>query len=148
MQTQSIVEASATIVTITALRHGDVYKRLPDDHEYGMQLVMGIVQDVMHNGTDSAFTALEFDTYTKTIALKVHKGGKDLRIFTATPEEITTELDTIIKSANDAVTTARTTLTEAQRKVEALEHQRQRVTEGQVLTSPSTELGVLDGEVA
>lgn len=93
MQTTSILEASATVITITELQAGDVYKRVVEAGEPA--IVFGIVQSVMHNGTDAAFTAIEISDsyYGVTAANKVFKAGMDIAIFAATPAEF--ELRTV-----------------------------------------------------
>lgn len=89
MQIDQIVRpAAAEIITITTLRAGDVYKRLQKE-PYGerWQVFLGIVQTVMHNGTDCAFTAFEVNGITNEVKHVGYGTGADLALFPATVEE-------------------------------------------------------------
>lgn len=116
MDTRQLIEASAEVVTITRLKAGDVYKRIEEGTSYGSPLRFGVVQDVMNNGTDSAFTALELTpTYAGiTSEVKVFKAGMPAALFAATPDEVlrhTTEVkisvDRKVAEAEKALIAAR-----------------------------------------
>lgn len=115
MDTQTIIQASAQVVTITNLKAGDAYKRF-DGQSYGDdKILFGVVQDVMHNGTDAAFTAFEFDGYTAEAKLKVYKAGADLAIFAARPEEIAHHIESVVKTGQRRLKDAQDKVDEAQR---------------------------------
>src|SRR6476661_1858622 len=87
METRQIIEASADVITITRLRAGDVYKRVETDYQGTASLRFGIVSDVMHNGSDGAFAALEYTTdFSAGVAVtqKVYDGGKPAALYPAT----------------------------------------------------------------
>lgn len=139
MKIETAVRASADTLTLTTVRPGDVYKRLASTYGSGdeAQLRFGVVEDVMSNGTDSGFTALEYvATYSApTVELKTFHSGADLRIFPATPDEFRAHLDSLAQSADQAVRAAETNLTRAldmQRRVQAL------IAGAESLTAPET----------
>lgn len=117
MNTSTLVQASADVITIVTLRKGDVYKRLTNG--YGgsnYDLSIGIVQDVMNNGTEAVVTALEFGyTYgTAVVKLETFGNGSDLKLFPADPEEVRAHLSDVqdaaaraLKAAEDALAKAR-----------------------------------------
>ena len=101
METTQIIRASAEVVTISSFRPGDVYKRVENDYTGNAGLRFGIVQDVMNNGTDAAFTALEYRSdYSSgyTAELKVYDGSKPAALFAATPEEINVHIGELVAS--------------------------------------------------
>lgn len=108
MDTRQLIEASAEVVTITRLKAGDVYKRVEESGGYGSPLRFGIVQSVMNNGTDSAFTALELTpTYAGiTSEVKVFKAGVPAALFAATPHEVEQHTKDLQLSVDRKVTEA------------------------------------------
>ncbi|MBT2587901.1 hypothetical protein [Arthrobacter sp. ISL-95] len=108
MDTKHLVQASATAVTITTLREGDVYKRLNKDYS-GYSISFGVVTSVLFNGEDAAITAVEYSTHHSDgfkIESKVFGGDVELLIFHATKEEIEAHLDELQRSADYAVAKA------------------------------------------
>jgi len=92
MEIKTLIEASADVVRIVKLAEGSVYKRINESNYNGRSnLILGVVQTVMNNGNDGAFTAIEFsaDGYTPKAELIAHRNTADLAIFAATPEEVT-----------------------------------------------------------
>lgn len=137
MDTQTIIQASAQVVTITNLKAGDAYKRF-QENSYGDDAIQfGVVQDVMHNGTDAAFTAFEFDGYTAEAKLKVYKAGADLAMFAATPDEIRTQIESVVAAAQRRLKDARDVVEKAERVVELAVNVYSSISDG-ALTAPDT----------
>lgn len=110
MQTSTLVQATAEVVTILNLRSGDVYKRL-EESTYGERytLQFGVVTSVLHNGTDAAIVALEFPmdySGAPTPKLKTFGTGSDLRLFAAEPEEIRRHFGEVREGAQKALDAA------------------------------------------
>jgi len=108
LDTKHLVKASATAITITTLREGDVYKRLEKDYS-GYKINFGIVTSVLFNGEDAAITAVEYSSNYSDgykIDSKVFGGDVELLIFHATKEEIESHLADLKRSANAAVSKA------------------------------------------
>lgn len=145
MRTSTLVQGNADIITIVSLRAGDVYKRL-EKPTYGekYELRFGVVRDVMHNGEDSAITALEFTAdYTGVApALKVFGTDSDLRLFAAEPEEIRSHFAEMVKAAEDAAAKASE---ELDRKRAILEQVRRVASEesARALTAAATQKAVV-----
>lgn len=143
MDTTTIIQASAKVVTITQLRTNDVYKRI-DSTSYGApsdpKIVFGIVQDVMHNGTDAAFTALELTTtYLEVVpALKVYKAGTDVALFAATPAEVTHHFDDLRATSQRKLDAAQQALAAAEASHDRVVEVIEQVTNGRVLTEAIT----------
>jgi hypothetical protein len=91
MQTQTLVRASADIVTVHTLRPGDVYKRLTKNWQGQYDAAFGIVQTVDHNGSEAMISSLEVSS-TK-VEHVVFGTDTDLQIFASTPEEISHGFD-------------------------------------------------------
>ena len=104
MDTRQLIEASAEIITITRLQAGDVYKRI-EEGGYGSPLRFGIVQSVMNNGAESAFTALEFTPNYGSVnaEIKVFSAGKPIAIFAAMPAEVQEHCNQVLQAATAAV---------------------------------------------
>lgn len=118
MRTQTLVQASADIVTITTLRQGDVYKRLEVNASgYGEKYVLnfGVVTDVLHNGEDSVISALEFEVSWTGVTPKLKTFGtdSDLKLFDATPEEVRQHFGEVRDSTAKAVRAAEDALAKA-----------------------------------
>lgn len=120
MDTRSIIEASATVITITRLKAGDVYKRLEPTSE--PPLVFGIVQDVLHNGTDAAITAIEITSGYQGVSarLRVFEMAKDLALFAATPSELGAESERWIADGRRRLATAEKAVLDADEQLERL----------------------------
>ncbi len=91
LTTRHLVEASATVVTVTNLKRGDVYKRLVESSASGdSKLQIGIVSDVLHNGEAAAISALEYvsDYAGVRTEPKVFKTEDAPLIFAAHAEEV------------------------------------------------------------
>lgn len=150
MQTQQIIEASATVITITQLRKGDVYKRIDTSGaSYGSPLRFGVVQDVMNNGSESAFTALELTpTYAAVNAeLKVWRGNQDIAIFAATPEEFLEHTTQLRKAAQQKVDAAEKALNEAHQTALAVEVSMKFVEDGRLTAPAVTTREIMGDEV-
>lgn len=151
MQTNTLVQASATVVTVTTLVAGDVYKRLNDQAYGGDALVFGIVESVMHNGTDAAITAIEWSsTYgTASVALKTFATNTDLKLFPATPAEVEAHLAEVQDAANRTVKTHEDALATARRTADRVADLRGRIATGaQVLTAAATSAREIEGTAA
>lgn len=114
MQTATLVQASAEIVTIVTLRPGDVYKRLVET-PYSTDkwaAYYGVVQTVDSNGEDAMVTSIELvDGAAKT---KVFGTNVDVKLFAATPAEVELAFQEAVKTADDAVDLAARSLKEKQ----------------------------------
>ena len=120
MRTSTLVNATAEVVTITTLQAGDVYKRLQvneyaaGDGKYAM--LFGIVQDVMHNGSDAVISALEFTTSYTGVEPKLRTFGTDadLKLFAAQPDEVRAHFGEVQEASAKALQTARDAWQKAQ----------------------------------
>lgn len=90
MQTQTLVQASANVITITTLTAGDVYKRLVKGWNDEYKASFGVVQSVDFNGEDAMVTALEINE--AAVESKVFGSNSNLQIFASTPEEVAVAL--------------------------------------------------------
>jgi hypothetical protein len=140
MNTATLVQATADIITVVSLKTGDVYKRLVENtygEKYTVQI--GVVRDVMHNGEDAVITALEFSqTYgTAEAKLQTFGTGTDLRLFTADPEEVRAHFADVLDKAQRAVRAAEEEVSKKRELLETI----QRVTaeeSARTLTAPQT----------
>lgn len=91
METKTLINASAEVVTIRTLKTGDVYRRLETSPYTSDKIVMGVVTDIGNNGDQVYVQALEVDpdAYDGKIEKKSFSGERDLALFTALPEEFT-----------------------------------------------------------
>jgi len=125
MQTKTLVQASANIITITSLVEGDVYKRLiKRDYEKDYKLFMGVVTGVMHNGEEAAITAIEFeDSYSAVnLKLQVFAGDTEVAIYHATPDEITAHMSTLAEIARKNISRKEEELAEANVTLTRISH--------------------------
>lgn len=146
METKQLIQASAEVVTITSFKAGDVYKRIDTSGYADPTLRFGIVQSVMNNGSDSAFTALEMRAdYNAgvTVETKVFDGSKPAALFAAEPAELSTHLEEIRKSVEAKQATARRALEDADRTAALFAEIVGRITSAE-LTTPD----VIRGELA
>lgn len=153
MDTTNLIKASATIVTITKLGEGDVYKRIDDSGYSTPELKFGVVQSTMHNGEDAAITALEYGTDysgSMTVKQKVFTAGKAAALFAATPAEIEAHVSSMAEGASRHLETKNREQAEAQRAVDRIKDlqktlARGKLTEPQILTG-ATAVEALTGE--
>src|SRR5690606_11828344 len=91
METQTLVQASAEIITIHTLKKNDVYRRLETSSYKGDQVMYGVVTDIGHNGEDAFIVSLEFDPNDSAgdITPKTFGTSSNLALFACTPEEFT-----------------------------------------------------------
>lgn len=145
MNTTTLVQATAQVVTITSLKAGDVYKRL-QENAYGekYKMLFGVVQDVMHNGEDAVISAIEFDSdYSGTdIKLKTFGTSVDLKLFATTPDEVRVHFDSLEHNADRAVDTAARELAKKQDIVRRI---RTLAAPGNELTAPATTTTAIEG---
>lgn len=92
MQTRQVIQSSANVVRITAVKAGDVYKRFDD--QYDDRVSFGVITAVHNDGEKTIIQATEYRySYNSIdIAYKVIKGEKDYTLFPATPEDLNAEL--------------------------------------------------------
>ena len=104
MQTKTLVEASADIITITSLKAGDVYKRLEKSYS-GYSVNYGVVTSVLHNGTDAAILAIEWKGSFREITAesKVFGTDDDIKVFAAEPAEVREHLDEVKRAGEQAI---------------------------------------------
>lgn len=152
MDTKQLIQASAEVITIASFKAGDVYKRIETGPYAGGEptLRFGIVQDVMNNGSDSAFTAIEFRAdYTSgvTVETKVFDGNRPAALFSAVPAEVAQHVEEVRKSALDKERRAAQALDEARRAVELVTEVCERVAAAAVST-PDVVRGEVDSASA
>lgn len=116
MQVQRLVEPSAEMVTVTTVKPGDVYKRLVEP-SYGTgdsSIQLGVVTDVMHNGTDAAITSIEFGIDFRDVKpqIKVFGTRNAPQIFAAQPDEITLHLEELRSTIAQQIESAEKKLSE------------------------------------
>jgi uncharacterized protein YbjQ (UPF0145 family) len=135
METRTLIEPTAQVVTITKLKANDVYKRLVKNYGDTYELRIGVVTDVLNNGSDAALTALEFSTsYNGAEAeIKVFGGDKDLALFAATPDEVATYLGDVKSRVEDQLETKRKEMI----KLQMVRTQVDRVVNQAIGSSPS-----------
>lgn len=100
MKASTLVQASATIVTVVNLKEGDVYKRMEKMYDKTFELKFGVVTSVMSNGEDVGVTAIEFDgaKYSNlTASIKVFGSNSEVSIFAAEPDEVSIHFDKLIE---------------------------------------------------
>jgi hypothetical protein len=122
MHVKQLIEASAEVVTITRLRKGDVYKRVHSPYASSdPKLQFGIVTDVMHNGTDAAITAVEYQVLYAGVEVEVRVFTADTEpaLFPATVEEIREHFASIQEALDRKVDAAARELDKAERVREA-----------------------------
>jgi hypothetical protein len=124
MRVETLVQASADVVTVLTLRPGDVYKRLEKQYGGDWKAVFGIVVTVDNNGQDTLISALEFpDPSYGTVPVttsKVWGTDSDLKLFAADPDEVNGHLASLTETAYRVCQTKETELREAQEKQAAL----------------------------
>lgn len=133
MQTKTLVQASAQVITITTLTPGDVYKRLVESWGGKFEAVYGVVQTVDFNGEDAMVTALELKG--PVITTEVFGSGTDLRIFTSTPEEVQFAFDGAKDTLENAHQVKREELAKAHRSLLNLDVVRRQILD-QKIQSP------------
>lgn len=136
MQTANFITASAEITSITKLKKGDVYKRLEEPSYGDDTIVHGIVLDVLYNGTDAAIQTMEFKgNYSQiTTTFKVFAGGKDIKIFPSTQEEVQSYLKDCVQSIESDITKKKKEVTEAEDRLE----QAKAIVSGSIVKNLST----------
>jgi hypothetical protein len=144
MDTTQLVRASAEVVTITSLKAGDVYKRIETLYTGEANLRFGVVQSVMNNGTESAFTALEVrpDFVGVAVESKVYDGSKPIALFAATPDEVGVVVSEAREAIARKVAAAEKALTEARNEADRIGDLIDRVNHS-ALTAPT-----VAGEIA
>lgn len=92
MQTKQIIQSSANVIRITAVKAGDVYKRFDD--QYDDRVSYGVITAVHNDGDKTIIQATEYRYAYNSIeiAYKIIKGEKDYTLFPATPEDLNIEL--------------------------------------------------------
>ena len=123
--TETIVRASATILNITTLHAGDVYKRLEKATSYAREkLVIGRVLSVMHNGTEAALTALESTVASSDApTIVAHGVGADLALFTCEPAEWVAHMADVRTTQRRKIERLESDLDDARRVMATIEEQ-------------------------
>lgn len=120
MNTASFVTASATVTRVTELKKGDVYKRLNDDsYSSDDKLRIGIVTDVLFNGTDAVVQTMEFTKSYREIktTFEVFYNDKEFKVFPATQEEVKQYLQDCVESIESEISSKEKELEEAKEKL-------------------------------
>ena len=121
--TKTFVQADATIISVTHLTKGDVYKRLEKDYSGTYTLKMGVVTDVLNNGEDTVITALEYEveySSSKTV-LKVFGTDTDLKLFATDPEEVFSHMDDLKEQSGRQLSKARNEVQKLENFINALD---------------------------
>lgn len=141
---QNFIQADASIVTVTNLKVGDVYKRLVKDYSDNYEVLMGIVTSILNNGEDTAITALEFSSdYSGTDAkIKTFGTSTDMKIFDATPDEIATHLSALLEKSEKQIETKMGELAKHRSVAQSIRNTMERATSGQ-LSAPATLTGAV-----
>jgi exosome complex RNA-binding protein Rrp4 len=138
VRTQTLVQASADVVTVVSLRAGDVFKRLVDQGaNYGesrYKAVFGVVQSVDSNGDDVMVSVIEFDEGYAGPEVKHRVFGTDaeVKVFAATVTEMQAKFVAYRQGVSRKVEQAERALADAlqeQEMVLAAIEQRDRLTE-------------------
>jgi hypothetical protein len=117
MQTKTLIKDSAEVVRIVTLEPGDVYKRLVKAaYAESFTIRIGIVQDVLSNGEQSAITALEFKPSYASVTpeIVVFSGDEDVALFVATPAEVDVFFAEVEAESQRQVSAARKALAHAE----------------------------------
>lgn len=98
MQTKNLIQTTANVIRITNLKKGDIYKRY-EDSSYSSSVSYGLVKDIKNSGEETFIEAVEYKkSYSSIDAdLKIFSGSKDLNIFPATLEEVTSEFSGVVE---------------------------------------------------
>lgn len=142
--TESLVRASAEVVTITTLRKGDVYRRLYKPAYAPERMVFGVVLSIDHNGTNAAITALEFGPDTAP-ERAVFGTTIELNIFATTVEEAQQAFREIEAKAEATLKTKKRELDREMETLEAVYRVRDGLA-GRTLTEAQTIKGELVGQ--
>lgn len=134
MEVRNLIKPSSTVVQITEIGKGDIYKRLEESPYSETKVVYGVVIDVLNNGEQSSLVTLEFSpvAYSSDIkaVTKVFSGTSSVAIFPAQEDEYRLALSEAIDAQSREVEKSRN---EYQRKQAVLEHMLE--AEGSVLTT-------------
>lgn len=139
MNVQTIVQASARVVTITELAPGNVYKRLVDSSYSDDKLTYGVVHEVLNNGSDAVILGLEFSTSYSDVntKLEVFSGDKDLKIFAAEPYELDKYLEDAVSNLEREVEKKREALTQGQAKLDEVKDILKHKVDRKTLSAPT-----------
>jgi hypothetical protein len=113
MRTETLVRASADVVTIVTLKPGDVYKRLVKasnsfESENAYKATFGVVESIDSNGQDTMVSVIEFSKDYSGVAAKsvVFGTEREIKVFAATPPEIAVKFDEFRRELDKKVTQA------------------------------------------
>lgn len=136
MQTANFVTASAEVTSITTLKKGDVYKRLETSDYSGDSIIHGIVLEVLYNGTDAAIECMEFTTGYQSLntKFKVFAGGKDIKIFPSSQEQVQEYLKDCVSSIERELKDSEKNVLDTQEKLT----QAKRIVSGDLVKNLST----------
>jgi len=151
MQTKTLVQATANIVTIVNLAEGDVYKRITkSDYERDYKMFMGVVTSVMHNGEEAAITAIEFEEeYSRVnVKNKIFAADSEMQLYSTTPEEVSAHLGTLAKLAREDVKRKATELADAEGVVQRIARIDQMAGAGQLKAATTGTPKTLDAATA
>lgn len=139
MQTKTLIEPSAEIVTVTTLKKGDVYRRMhKGTASYDPDVILyGVVTEIGHNGTEAFITALEFNPmeYHGKVKIKAFATDSDLALFSCLPAEFIAAAADLRVGLADDLKAKRAEVTKAEAASELLE---QTVALADTLTAPET----------
>lgn len=89
MQTKTLIQAQANVITITSLSKGNVVKII--DTTYSQpEIKYAVVLDLMNDGTNSFVELIEYKkSYSKLDAeIKIYEGDTELALFPCEPDEV------------------------------------------------------------
>lgn len=151
MEINQLVASSSTIVTITKLAPGDVYKRVEEGTYVGAAatLKFGVIQSTMNNGDNSAITSLEYSPGFQTVNIeqKVFTGNKPEAIFSATPEEIKVHVAALVESTTRALESKQRELEVAQENVKKVRTLKRQLSRPGALHEPDTIEGSINASI-
>lgn len=111
MEVRNLIKPSGTVVQITEIHKGDVYKRLQDSPYSDTKIVFGCIVDVLNNGEEASLVALEFTPLAygseMNAVTKVFTGKSEVALFPATIDEYRMALGDAITEQHKVIETAK-----------------------------------------
>lgn len=138
---KTMVEASATIVTIHTLSVGNVYKRLSVESYGPDKVIFGVVTDVQNNGEQSFIVASEFNPEAyggDELKNAVFGGDREVNIFSCSLPEWHAAFASNRRAMERAVNEKFASAEKAQAALDALVAAAEGVREGATLTEAET----------
>jgi hypothetical protein len=107
MEVRNLIKPNATVVQITEIGVGDIYKRLEQPSYGEPKIVCGTVTQVLNNGEVASLVAIEFtmEGYGQQVdaTIKVFNDKTDVALFPVTVDEFRAYLDKAIEKQQKAI---------------------------------------------